>query len=251
MYTGRLLLFSVSVVLIFFSCSKPKTQATDYTFENLADKQVNVDIYASQDDYLNNKNLVAHGVAKVRGYYIVPLSSFQNGHLYYVDIYSDDYLYNNWFWTNVTLRDTFLPSQSDYDYTILHTQYSDPSRLIWINGAGPTTTWKAFNAYTYSSSVFTSTWSTLTAAQQNFQIITRKSSFATLTNGTGLDTTMKYNAFYNQSSNISTLTLLNPDRSAYGTCTSYFNANTYTFNGSKDTMLANISGLGYFAMARQ
>ena len=251
MLAGRVLVVAGLLLLTLLSCSKPKSEAYDYTFENLADKNVNIDIYASEDDYFNNQNIIASGTAKVRGYYIVPLSKFQTGHIYYVDIYSDDFLYNNWFWSNVTLRDTFLPSQSDYDYTIQHTQYADPSRSIWLNGKGPSTTWKAFNAYTYSGSSYTSIWSSLSSAQQNLQMVFRKSSWGTITNGAGFDTTMKYNAFYNQTTQVSTLSFLNPDKSTFGTCTSYFNTSSFAFNGSKDTMLANINGLGYFAMARQ
>ena len=83
------------------------------------------------------------------------------------------------------------------------------------------------------------------------QIVLNKNSFGSVTNGTGLDTIMKFQAFYDQTTNISTLTFLNIDKSTYGTLKSYFNPNTYTFNGGKDTMLAYINGLGYFAMARE
>lgn len=252
MYVGKIFIVVALIALLAFcSCSKTATQANDYSFENLSDKIVNIDVYPTQADYFNNTNLLIHGTAKVRGYYIIPLSTFKTGQVYFVDIYSDDYLYNNWFWSNITLRDTFLPSQSDYDYIIEHTQYSDPSRLIWINGAGPTTLWKAFNSYNYTGGSYISTWSTLNAAQQNMQIVLHKSSFGSVTNGTGLDTTMKYNAFYDQASNISTLSFLNPDKSTYGTMKSYFNPSTFAFNGSKDTTLVYITGLGYFAMARQ
>lgn len=246
-----LFILSVVALIIVCSCTKPKSEATDYVFENLADKQVHIDIYYSEQDYFNNQNLVASGTAKVRGYYVVPLSKLESGHIYYVDIYSDDYLYNNWFWSNVTLRDTFVPSPTTYDYIVQHTQYSDPSRAIWLNGAGPSTTWKAFNAYTKTGSSYTSIWSSLTAAEQDLQVTMRKSSYATVTGGTGLDTTLKYTAFYDQATNISTATLLNPDKTTYASFTSYFNPVTMSFNGSKDTMFASVGGVGYFALARQ
>lgn len=253
MYTGKAFLTTIGILMLFllFGCSKPNSEPTDYTFENLADKQVNIDIYYSEEDYFNNANVIASGSAKVRGYYIVPLSKLETGHVYYVDIYSDDYLYNNWFWSNVSLRDTFVPTATTYDYIVQHTQYSDPSRSIWLNGAGPTTTWKAFDAYTKTGSSFTSIWSSLSSAEQDLQVVMRKSSYATVTNGLGLDTTLKYTAFYDQTTNISTATMLNPDKTTYATFSSYFNATTLGYNGSKDTMFAAIGGLGYFALARQ
>jgi hypothetical protein len=245
------ILVSLIIIITVAGCSKPKSQATDYVFENLTDKNMNVDIYYSQHDYFIDSALLIHGNAKVRGSCVFPLSKFETGHIYYVDIYSDDYLYNNWFWTNATLRDTFMPSQSDFDYIIPHTQYADPSRIVWLNGSGTSTAWKAFNSYNYTSGHYVSIWSSLTAAQQNLQIILNKSSFGTIINGLGLDTTMKFQAFYDQTANISTATFLNPDKTTYATLKSYFNATTYNFNGGKDTMLAYINGLGYFAMARQ
>ncbi|MBA3828707.1 MAG: hypothetical protein H0X33_07205 [Taibaiella sp.] len=247
---GLMGLLCIAVLTISTGCHRlDNSQGFNYTFQNFTDKQLNVTIYATQDDYNNNAHPLMSNSIKVRGYWVIPLSKFTTSHLYYVDIYTDDFLYNNWFWNNVTLRDTFLPSKDDYTFIIDHGQYTDPSRTIWLNGIGTSTTWKAFNSYTYNGSTYTTNWSSLTSAQQAVQIVISKSSFAHITTGTGTDTSIKFTAFYDGS--LSRISLLNTDHSSLGTFTSNFNAATTAFNGGKDTMLAYISGVGYYAMARQ
>src|SRR5579875_1075687 len=110
MTTFKRLLFTCIPIFLLWalnSCDKTPSAGFYYTFENLSDKPVNVDIYASQQDYYNGTNKLASGRADVRGYAVFPLSDFDTTKKYYADWYSDDYLYTNWYWNNITLTDTF------------------------------------------------------------------------------------------------------------------------------------------------
>ena len=244
-----LTLLAASIAL--YSCHKSSgTNGYNYNFENLSDKPININIYSSLADYNNGTNIYISGKASVRGYLSIPIQKFTTGKTYYIDYYSDDYTYTNWYWTNVTLRNAFVVTDSDYEFIINAMQFSDPSRSIWLNGAGPQTTWNAVNAYNYSANTYTSIWSQLTPAQQNLQIIIRKDFTATIID-TVSDTTIAYRANYDSIKHVSNITLLNRDKSTFGTITSNFSPGSLSFNGTNDTMMAYFNNIGYFAMVRQ
>lgn len=241
--TGTLLL------LTLFSCKR--NDDVNFTVENLTNKQLNVAIYSSISDYNNSANAILKGVAQVRGYWVVPMKKLTEGKMYYIDVYSDDYLYNNWYTANALLSDSFSATNHDTRYTVYSYTHNDYSMLTWLNGLGPKTTWKAFNAYTYSGGGYTSIWSTLSAGQQNVQLVISKNSTCKLTTGTGIDSTLNLLPSYDTTTHQCSATLLNNSHSGIGSLTANFNTKTFALTASKDTVLAYFSGLGYFAMARQ
>jgi len=243
------LLAALLGLLTFFSCTR--NDDVNFTVENFTDKPMNVNIYASLSDYNNGTNAILKGLAKVRGYWVIPMKKLTTGKMYYIDVYSDDYLYNNWYTANAMLFDSFSATNHDTRYTVYSYTHNDYSMLTWLNGPGPQTTWKAFNAYNYSGGSYTSIWSTLPAAQQDVQLVINKSCLCKLTTGTGIDTNISLLSSYDSTSHRCSATLLNGNHTTFGNLSANFNTTTFAFNATKDTMLAYFGGLGYFAMARR
>ena len=253
---NRLSLVLILIVSCAFilSCGKPKDNKFNVQFENLTDKGINVIVYGSQSDYNNDNNPLFTGHAAVRGYYTLSLNNFTNGKTYWIDWYSDDTLYSNWYWARVTVVDTFSPSQDNYEFKIDHFQASDNSRLIWMNGLNHQTVWKAVDAYSNVGGSYHSVWSSLSANQKNLQLTLNKDYSAKLSSGVLGDSALSYTAYFDMtvSPNVSTLTLNNSDNTVFGNVTSNWSTTTLSNNGDRTVMLAYISSLGYyFALARQ
>jgi hypothetical protein len=243
------LVISVLSLLTLLSCKR--NDDVNFTVENLSSKQMNVALYASLSDYNNSTNAIMTGIAKVRGYWVIPMKKLTQNKMYYIDVYSDDYLYNNWYVANAVLSDSFTATNHDTRFTVYSNVHNDYSMLTWLNGLGPQTTWKAFNAYNYSGGSYTSIWATLPATEQNVQLVINKSCICKLTTGGGLDSTLNLVANYDTTTHKTTAKLLTGSGGSYGTLSANFNTGTFAFDASKDTILAYFSGLGYFAMARQ
>jgi len=254
--SSRLSLIFILIVTSAFiaSCGKPKDNKFNVQFENLTDKGVNIIVYASQSDYNNDHSPLFKGHAAVRGYYTLSLDNFTKGKTYWVDWYSDDTLYSNWYWARITVVDTFSPSQDNYEFKIDHFQASDNSRLIWMNGFNHQTTWKAVDAYTNTGGSYNSVWSTLGAAQQNVQLTVNKDYSAKLSSGVFGDTALSYTAYLDMtvSPYVNRLSLNNADNSTFASIISNWSTSSLSFNGDRTVMLAYINSLGYyFAMVRQ
>ena len=191
----------------------------------------------------------------VRGYYSIPVDHFTGGSPYYVDWYSDDLLYTNWYWSNITLRTEFRPTYTDYEYLVNTVQFSDPSRKIWMNGLDVKTTWKAVDAYTISGTTLTSIWSSLSAVQKNVQMVLNKdfSAHLLLQNASNqtVDSALSFQPNYDSANHVSVVTLLSVADTSIGTLTSNFAPATLGFGGDNNTILAYIKNIGYFQMVRQ
>ncbi len=251
----RLLAVIVLAMLSLSACDKDSSvHGFDFNFENLTDKPINVKIYKTQTDYDNGTNVYLSGKMQVRGYYTIPVDQLVNGETYYVDWYSDDLLYTNWYWSNITLRTTFKSSDNDYEYLVNTVQYPDPSRTIWMNGLGTQTTWVAKDAYHLSGSTYSSVWSSLTSAQQNVQVILNKdfSAHLLLQNASSqtIDSVLSYRPNYDDVNNVSVITLLDQEQDTVGTITSNFAPATSSFNGDDSTALINIRNIGYYKIVR-
>jgi len=254
MNPSRLLLSVLASLLLLFSCSKSNLNGFNYNFENLTNKPINLNIYSALSDYNNSANVYIKARMEVRGYYSIPVDKFAKGQTYYVDWYSDDLLYTNWYWSNITLRTAFRPTGTDYEYLVNTVQFSDPSRNIWMNGLGFQTTWKAIDAYNYSTHA--SIWSQLTSSQQNVHIVLNKDFSAHLiyenTSNQTIDSILIYHPNYDTINHLSVITLLgSASDSSVGTLNSNFAPSTFTFNGDNNTMLAYIKNSGYYQMVRQ
>lgn len=246
----------LAIVLLYtllFSCRKENNSGGfNYDFENLSDKAINIDIYTSLDDYNKGINILMHGRAAVRGYFAIPISKFVNGHTYYVDWYSDDYLYTNWYWTNVTLRTRFEPGNADDRYMINVNQFADPSRAFWMNGMGTQSIWKLTNAYTTSGNNFISVWPQLTGDQQQMQITLRKDFSASIeyvdtASHATRDTMLVYKANYDATQNISVVTIYDySHNTTFATLKSNFSPVNYNFTGNKSNILVTFPGQRYY-----
>ncbi len=251
-------LFCFFLLLPFLSLTgcheTPSNQGFEYNFENLTDKAINVKIYNTQSDYNTGTNAFLSGRMEVRGYYTVPMDKFVEGRTYYVDWYSDDYLYSNWFWSSITLRNTFTPSATSYEFLVNTVQYADPSRNIWMKGSGISTTWVAADAFTLSGSTYTSTWSSLSTAQQDVQLILNRDFTAHLklknASNQTIDSALTYQAIYDNATGVSNVTLLNIKDSVIGNLKSNFMPHTSNFNGPNNYMMLYVQGLGYYQMNR-
>jgi len=258
MNLGKFVYLFCVTLLIFSFCrcsSDNNVHGFTYNFENLADKPINVVIYKTLSDYYNGTNVYMTGRMKLREYFTVPIDKFTTGQTYYVDWYSDDLLYTNWYWSNITLRTAFNPSDYNSEYLVNTVEFSDPSRTIWMNGLGVQTTWKAVDAYTQSGSAYTSVWGQLSATRQNVKVILNKDFSAHLMLQDAsyqlIDSPLTYRPNYDLTNHLSVCTLYDASNSAIGTLTSNFSPQSLNFTGPDNTMLANINGLGYYQMSRQ
>jgi hypothetical protein len=256
MNTLRILVFFIAPLILLSACDTDSSiHGFDFNFENLTSKPINVKIYKSQSDYDNNTNVYLSGKMQVRGYYTIPVDQLVTGETYYVDWYSDDLLYTNWYWSNITLRTTFTVSDLDYEYLVNTVQYPDPSRSIWMNGLGTQTTWKATDAYQIAGTTYSSIWATLSSAQQNVQIILNKdfSAHLLLKNASNqiIDSVLSFRPNYDNTNMVSIITLVNNMQDTVGTLTSNFAPSTSSFNGANSVMLANLTSIGYFQMVLQ
>ncbi len=245
----------IAILLSLSACSSDSSiHGFDFNFENLTDKPINVKIYSTQSDYYNNTNVYLTGMMGLRGYYTIPVDKLVQGHTYYVDWYSDDLLYTNWYWSNITLRTAFKVGDNNYEYLVNTVEYSDRSRIIWMNGLGTQTTWKAVDAYNHSGANYISIWSSLTSAQQNVQIVLNKDFSAHLlfqnTSNQSVDSVLSYRPSYDNTNNISVITLLDLQQDTVGTLTSNFAPSTFSFNGADNITLANIKNMGYYQLLR-
>lgn len=253
----RRLSFLALIVLICFLGNGCKKSGNDggyiYTITNRSNKAVNIHIYNSLNDYNNATNIYYKGVVASGNTLSLPYSQFVKGQTYYIDWFTDDFLYTNWFWTNVTVISSMALDQNYSNFVIDASQQSDPSRSIWMNGLNAQTVWKAVDAYSFYGGLYTSVWSSLPAAKQNVQLTLYKSFAAELTytdnSNLAIDTVIRYRANYDTAAHV---TLFGTDFTTIGTLAGNFNPATFAFNGNKAVMLAYLPATGYYyQMVRQ
>jgi hypothetical protein len=227
----------------------------DYNFVNLTNKPINIKIYTSLNDYNNQTNVYLQGRVNIKQYFYIPVGKFVVGSTYYVDWYSDDYLYNNWYWSNISLRNAFSPSEKDYEFLINTVQWPDPSRRIWMKDSANQSRWVANDAYTFNGSIYSSIWSSMAWNMQNVSLSLNRDYTAHLlvlnsANQT-IDSSLTYRANYDSVQKISVLTLYNSGDSIIGTVVGTFNAASNNFTGPDNLSLTHINTMGYYQLVRQ
>jgi hypothetical protein len=249
-------LISCCLLLVLASCHTDNTlQGFDYNFLNLTDKPINIRIYTTLNDYTNHTHVFMQGRINTKQYYYIPVGKFVVGSTYYVDWYSDDYLYNNWYWSNITLRNAFSPSEADYEFLINTVEWPDPSRRIWMKDSLLQTIWIANDAYNYSGGVYSSIWAGLPWTLQNVSLTLNRdfSAHLKLINSSSqtIDSVLTYKANFDSVQKLSVVSLYNTMDSLVGTVTGNFNASGNNFSGPDNLALAYIKTMGYYQLVRQ
>lgn len=155
-------------------CKKDRTK--DYNFTNNINKVVTLDIYTSADDYTTNTNLMLRKTLQPNQTTTLPASTFKSGGTYYMDYYTDDFAYNNWFNLNFPADGTtpvIHPSSSNTAFYI-KPDYHNANRTAFLNGTQTSTSWVAIGAYLEDNSGFVDEWPSLGSNAQYRQLVIRK-----------------------------------------------------------------------------
>ncbi len=171
-------------VLVFTGCKKSGLDTTTVSFVNQIGKEVTLSIYDSKNTYASNtghvhKQLVAAGeTARIPG------DVFVDGRTYYMDWYTADYYYNNWYNDNFPVyenRVQFEPEPGDNTY-YLEKNLRGNSRKAFLNGESNSTKWIAVGAYLYSSNTgYSDQWNNLDNNERYREITVNKSGVADYT----------------------------------------------------------------------
>jgi hypothetical protein len=124
------------------------TDNTQYILQNNTNKPITVDAYKYMSDVYTDANMVARIVVPANNKIFT--DKLKNGTIYYLDWYSADYTYNNWY-LNINGMNSSLPELNSLyqpgvlkngSFVINH-YGSDISRYILLNGSGTSSKWHA------------------------------------------------------------------------------------------------------------
>lgn len=250
------LVLAFILIIAGTGCKKNENSAGYfYKITNNSSKDVNINVYRSLGDYNQVINIYYKNVVAAHSSLSLPYSQFTKGQIYYIDWYSDDFLFTNWFWTNVTVIKTMALDNDYSEFVISEGQVADQGRAVWMNGLNAMTQWKAVDAFTLSGGVYTSIWSTLPQSSKNLQLTLRKDFTATIKGQSpaniAIDTTIRFRVTTDSVNNTTSAILFGDDFTTYGTLLGNFNSNTHTFTGNKSNLLAYFPNIGYFQFSRQ
>jgi len=167
-------LIGFAAIFLASSCKKDKTPAAtsfDITLKfGTPNQQAHVVVYGSEADYNTNSNPLMSGVTDQNGTYAIPLSQITKNTTYYLDIYTDDGLYNNWIGS---LPRTFTYTDDNKGIYCGVAQPTDSFvRRLYLNITGTQTTWKVIDAS--DGNLHNSIWNNLTPEQQYIKMVLRK-----------------------------------------------------------------------------
>lgn len=152
---------------------------TDVTFNNHISKQIELAIYPSFESYAAGTNPTLRKVINGGDKLVLPGSTFASGQTYYMDWYTNDRYYNNWYNDNYPQSGTqvaFKPAPGNTTYYI-DEHFNGNSRNVFLSTNDVTSRWHAVNAYLYSNSTgYVSQWSAL-AEYEKYRIMTVNKNF--------------------------------------------------------------------------
>lgn len=170
----HIILLTLLCLIAGWGCKKKPKDNTEVTFVNRLSKKVTLDIYKSFDDYSNGTNVMLRKTISANEKSIIPGSSFNIGSTYYMDWYTDDLKNNNWFndaYPSTGTKIAFAPKPGGNTYYI-EPGYGGPGRKTFLDVSTNTTSWRAVNAYLFSSSTgYVSYWGMITE-NERYQRIT-------------------------------------------------------------------------------
>lgn len=149
---GRAALAVAAIALVFIAaCKKSESAKTvekvDFRFSNNVPEPLHVDIYNTRGDYYDNRSPVASADLSLNGEHT--FTSLNSGQEYYIDWYSPDFNYNNWYNGPgiPSLEVGFTPTAANTYAQINHLSQIDYSRKLLIGGNGTASNWRAVAAY--------------------------------------------------------------------------------------------------------
>jgi len=166
-------------LLLATGCRKDGKDLTEVTFTNQTGEAVVLDIYPTPGDYGNNTNRTTRQTIAAYDKLVLPGSTFSKGQKYYMDWYSKDHYYSNWY------NDKF---KNDISYVVIepvagnNTYYMTPTFLgtkqaVFLDTFETKTQWKAVDVFQYSASTgYVSVWN-LTPANDQYKEVTINKNF--------------------------------------------------------------------------
>ncbi len=179
----RFSLFSFCLVccalLVVTGCRKEGKDLTEVTFTNQIDKPITLDIYPTPGDYGNNTNVTVSRNIPAYGTITLPGSTFKAGQKYYMDWYTSDHYYSNWYndkFKNDISYVEIEPVAGNNTYYMTPT-FSGTKQAVFLDTFGTKTHWKAVDAYQYSANTgYVSVWD-LTPANDQYKEVTVHKNF--------------------------------------------------------------------------
>jgi hypothetical protein len=182
---SRLAIIFKSVFLSFFvlsaifsSCKKKKDDNNRVTFTNQINERINLVFYTSAQDYATNTNPHLEYTLAANERHIFEEKSFKAGSEYYIDWYSNDFRYNNWYndlynsSTAPYARIVPTPGNNTY-YT--NASYLSDNRAVFLDNNKTNTKWKAIDYYGYSLQTgYVSLWNSLKEHEKFREVIVNK-----------------------------------------------------------------------------
>lgn len=176
------LCLSLCIAFAFSSCRKDGKDLGEVTFTNQLSKQVTLDIYPSLKDYGNGSNRTIQLVIDGNSKKVLPGKTFLAGQKYYMDWYTADHIFSNWF--NDMFKDdisyvAFEPTEGNNSYYMSPT-FEGRKKLVFLDTTATATSWKAVDIVVYSASTgYVSVWNQTPKAGQERSIVIRKDFTAT------------------------------------------------------------------------
>jgi hypothetical protein len=151
-------------------------------FNNINPYAIRADFYTSLEDYGNQENIFKTYVIPANTVQEIPRGTFDEDASYYVDYYSDDFIYNNWRYEDVM----YFPN-SGSGYLEFDMPPNNSARLIFLENTKNQTKWKAVDAFDPGDSTL-SIWGQLSPMEKNVKITFNRNFYGKLTveNNTGV-----------------------------------------------------------------
>lgn len=174
----KTLALSLLVLTVILSgCKKEELDITSITIVNRLDVPVTLDLYASESDYTGNTNLIERYVIAANDNLKIPENAYEEGKTYFMDWYSEDYYYNNWYNDNfpvVDVRVKITPEYGDNTY-YLEPGYRGQARKTFLRGDATETKWIAIGAYLFSNvDGYTNEWNSIGTNERYKQVTVNK-----------------------------------------------------------------------------
>jgi hypothetical protein len=163
-------------------CKKDGKDLSEVTFANQVSKQVMVDIYPTLKDYANNTNRTARLMIDGNSKKTLPGSTFLPGQNYYMDWYTADQSFSNWF--NDKFKDdigyvTIEPTEGNNTYYMTPT-FEGRKKIVFLDTTQTFTEWKPVDIVVYSASTgYVSVWNQTPQAWKDRSVTIRKDFTAT------------------------------------------------------------------------
>lgn len=179
MYRSRILLSALLLSAVAIGgCKKEEKDLSEITLTNNLSEKVTMDVYASFEDYAGNKSPLMRKTLEAGGNTVLPGGTLNDGTTYYMDWYTDDYFYNNWFNDKYPVgkaRIEFKPQPGSNTYYFSHDN-SGKARSVFLR-TGTSSRWTAINAYTNSATDgYVAVWQSI-SPDERYRDITVKKDF--------------------------------------------------------------------------